>query len=109
MRLFESVYPDIPTPATDNELKSIYDFFNNKFFNNDLPESCRIRFVHLAKNMYGKAHIKFPPEGGVDYLITVATSIQNNSKKLVDIMGHECIHIWQYMMWQKTGSMKYTD
>jgi len=101
-------YLSFALPANNRTLSYLYDEYNKILFSGSLPK-CRIKFVALAKNFHGKAHAKVKANKYADYLITMAKFNINNSKKLIDTLVHEMIHIWQYNMVNKTGDTSYTD
>lgn len=102
-----ATYPTFNTPVTDRDLQDLYAVFNTRYFGGELP-ACRTKMAPLAKNFLGKFHYGLG-SGGSDYLITVATIIENDAKAVVDTMLHEMIHVWQRRMAEKTGDSRYLD
>lgn len=104
------IYPEVQSPVKAGDLKSSFEFFNKKLFRGSL-KTPRIKFAPLAKNFYGKAHVKYNPSDFSikDSLITISTKIKNDNKMLLDTLIHEMIHIWQYEQNAKSKSYKYSE
>lgn len=101
--------PKINTPANVKDLELLFDEINKKYFNNKLQKP-KIKFAPLAKNYYGKAHVNYTPEGVIkQLLITISSKIKTDENLLVNVMGHEIIHIWQFIMNESEKTRKYTN
>lgn len=101
-------FPNISTPVQKKDLSILYTYFNKKYFKNSLPK-VRLKFAPLAKKFFGKAHIKWEGTEIKDLLITIADLIRGAKNEVVNTLLHEMIHIWQYMMFSKTGDKTYLD
>lgn len=101
-------YPEFEVPASEQTLRDLYGQFNIKYFGGELPEY-RLRFAPLATRFLGKHHIKLKGSQSYSRVITIAKSIINSRKLIVDTMLHEMIHAWQYVQFSKTEDDKYLD
>jgi len=88
-----------------DEVMVLYSEFNQKYFNNELPENIKVYYNKLAQHSLGRAKIVFDKE---IYSIMLSYSISNNLNTIRDVLAHEMIHIWQYMMDIKEGCRKYS-
>lgn len=111
-KLFESKdlenVPNFLTPASDKDLKLLFNYFNKKYFGGKLPKT-RLKFVPLAKRFHGKTHVVIVGNKIKDSLITVATFNKNDREQVINTILHEMIHVWQYFRYAETGDNSYLD
>lgn len=100
---------NIETPVDKKALNDLYKEINKKYFKNTLP-IVDVKFAPLAKNYYGKAHCTISPENEIErMLITISSKIVNDANGIINTLAHEMIHIWQFIMNEKTKSKTYTS
>ena len=100
----ESFSRFINEAKSDSELKKLYDQFNKKYFNNDLPDDIEIKYKKMkgaggrAKGTRYKKERKTVPES-----IEISSFYVMDDKDLHGILLHEMIHIWEMINGYRSG------
>jgi predicted SprT family Zn-dependent metalloprotease len=99
------VYPYLGQELTLKEVRKLYDFFNEKYFNGECPD--KVKIVRGTQDyVFGMAELNFRKGTEIKLHVNL-TEIGRDPYMFVDVVLHEMIHLLMYQKYLNTKNTKY--